>query len=154
MVLDYLYHILLPAEFILAVLVFILLFYINAPYGRFLKKGWGPVLPARLAWIIQELPAFLVILLCFIAFEGWHNPVSWLFLLVWEMHYFHRTFIYPFRMSSGKKHYPALLVLFAIIFNTMNGFINGYFLFHLAQRQSEWLREPQLYAGLMVFLVG
>ena len=109
---------------------------------------------ARWAWFLQEFPAFAVILGCFIYFEAWTNPINWLFIIVWELHYAHRTFVYPFQFGSGGKPYPALLVFFAIIFNSINGFVNGYFLFYLAERDSSWFADPRLYIGLAVFLLG
>ncbi len=148
------YHLLLSVEFIFAAIVFIILFFVSAPYGRFVRRGWGPVMPARWAWILQELPAFSVILLCFIYFEAWDNPMNWVFLLIWESHYFQRTFIYPFQFASGSKPYPALLVIFAIIFNSINGFVNGYFLFHLADYDNSWFTDPRMIMGIIIFAAG
>lgn len=44
----------------LAPLVFGLLFYINAPYGRHIRRGWGPQLDNRLGWFLMESPAVIV----------------------------------------------------------------------------------------------
>ena len=111
-------------------------------------------MPAKWAWFLQEFPAFGVILACFIFFKGWENPINWAFIIIWELHYAHRTFVYPFQFSSGGKDYPALLVLFAVIFNSINGFVNGYFLFNLADRDISWLYDPRFIIGLAVFLIG
>ena len=119
-----------------------------------MRKGWGLTIEARWAWIIQELPAFGTILFCFVYFEAWDNPINLIFLLIWESHYFQRTFIYPFEFGSASKPYPVLLVLFAVIFNLMNGFINGYFLFHLADYELAWIKDPRFLIGLIVFVFG
>ena len=41
----------------LAGVVFFLLFYISAPYGKFLRKGWGPSVRSKWAWMIMEAPS-------------------------------------------------------------------------------------------------
>jgi 3-oxo-5-alpha-steroid 4-dehydrogenase 1 len=65
-----LYIPLLIAEFALGSLVFVALFFVTAPYGRHSQKGWGPVLQARVAWMVMELPAVLVIALFFFFAPG------------------------------------------------------------------------------------
>ncbi|WP_215226401.1 methyltransferase [Echinicola shivajiensis] len=135
-------------------MVFVILFYIKAPYGRFQRPGWGFTIKARWAWILQELPAFLFPLLLFISYRAWDSIPAIIMLIIWEFHYFHRTFIYPFRFGSPNKPYPGLIVLFAIIFNCINGFINGYYLFHLASFSNEWLLSPYFIAGITLFLLG
>ena len=45
--------------FALAVLTFVLLQVLTAPYGRHQRSGWGPTIPNRAAWIIMESPAVL-----------------------------------------------------------------------------------------------
>ena len=45
-----------------AVASFILLQFVTAPYGRHVKKGWGPQISNKLGWIIMEAPSLLIIL--------------------------------------------------------------------------------------------
>ena len=40
-----------------AVVVFILLFFVTAPYGKFLRKGRGPSISSKWAWMIMESPS-------------------------------------------------------------------------------------------------
>ena len=61
---EALYCVTLVAIFAIAGVVFVLLFFISAPYGRYQRRGWGPALPARWAWMIMESPAVFVIALC------------------------------------------------------------------------------------------
>ena len=44
----------------LAVVVFVALFFVTAPYGRHLRAGWGPMLPARLGWMVMEATGVVV----------------------------------------------------------------------------------------------
>ena len=44
----------------LAICVFVILMFINAPYGRHLRDGWGINIPARLGWIAMESPTIIV----------------------------------------------------------------------------------------------
>jgi 3-oxo-5-alpha-steroid 4-dehydrogenase 1 len=70
------------------------------------------------------------------------------------MHYVHRSFIYPFTQSGSNKSYPVALVLMAIIFNCLNGFINGYGVFHIMSYNSDWIKSWQFIAGIVIFLSG
>jgi len=44
-------------ELAASAVVFIIFMKISAPYGRFIRKGWGPGIKARWAWVIMEFPA-------------------------------------------------------------------------------------------------
>jgi len=152
--LNSLYESLLYGEIIAAALVFGLLFRLNAPYGRFHRGGWGPSISARWAWFIQEFPAFATILVIFIVYADSKSIVNWTFLILWEVHYIQRTFVYPFRLGKGSKPYPLLLVLMAVIFNLMNGFVNGYYLFELTSYSAAWLYDPRFITGTILFIAG
>lgn len=136
-----------------AAVVFIILFYISAPYGKFLRKGWGPSISSKWAWMIMELPSPVLMTFFFVSSEK-KTLVPLLFLIIWLAHYLHRTFMYPFTQSGRDKPYPLLLVLMAFFFNCMNGFVNGYGIFHLLVFESSWLLTWQFVTGGLLFLAG
>ncbi len=155
MVPEKIYFILLITEFILAGIVFASLFFIRAPYGRHVRSGWGPRIPARYAWIAMEFPAILVIALIFVIYRETASILSLVFLGMWELHYLYRTFAYPLLMRGGDKGFPALIAFFAFIFNIINGYINGMYLFKLADPVSaSWFYDPRFIIGALLFLSG
>ena len=70
---------------------------LSAPYGRHGRRGWGPMLPAKVAWVSQELPALALPL----ALLGWgrrgcrSDPGSMVLLALFVVHYFQRTLVFP-----------------------------------------------------------
>jgi protein-S-isoprenylcysteine O-methyltransferase Ste14 len=139
--------------FSFAAIVFILLFYISAPYGKFMRKGWGPSVRSKWAWLIMELPSPVLMAFFFITSEQKSLPQI-IFILLWLAHYIHRTLIYPFTQSGRDKSYPFILVCMAFIFNCFNGFINGFGVFHLLSYNSSWLLSWQFIAGCLIFISG
>ena len=59
---ETMYHTLLYAMPVLAVIVFIALFFVKAGYGIFQSRQWGISLPNKVGWVIMECPAFLMML--------------------------------------------------------------------------------------------
>ena len=112
-------------QFLLCPFVLVALLWVTAPYGRHHRSGWGPVLPNRSAWFWMELPAVVVISTLVLSRPEALEPVVWVPLLLWEIHYLYRTLLFPALMRPGKRSFPALLVLFAIAFNVLNGYNNG-----------------------------
>ena len=113
-----LYHALLLLLFAISGVVFAVLGLVTAPYGRHGRRGWGPAVPERLGWVIMEAPASL--LFAWVYFQG---PRAWdavpLFMLVlWQVHYAHRSFVYPLMMRSRPgRGMPVLVMLMAMVFN-------------------------------------
>jgi len=147
---------LLAIEFASAAGVIILLFFINAPYGRFVRKGWGPTVSARYGWMLMEFPAFLMIAWIVLANLDKAGAFGAFFLIIWEAHYFYRVFVYPFIMTSPKKPFPALLVFFAVCFNSVNGAANGLSLVGMGGFYSAngWSMDARLWIGLTLFIAG
>lgn len=137
----------------LAPLVFGLLFYINAPYGRHIRRGWGPQLDNRLGWFLMESPAVLVFGLIMV-FYARLTSVSLVLFLLWQLHYCHRVFVYPLTLKRGKKM-PWLILIMALIFNTTNAYLNAWSIASHATMYSEtWLTSPQFMIGVLVFFCG
>ncbi len=152
---DNLFEPLLYFQLAVSPVILLSLLFISAPYGKHSRGGWGISLPSRVAWIFMELPAVLTILIMFLVSDKEVGMVNLLFLGLWQFHYGYRTFIYPFLIRGSKQNFPILLVLFALVFNGINGYINGYYLFHLYPSYSiDWLTSPQFIIGTIIFLGG
>jgi 3-oxo-5-alpha-steroid 4-dehydrogenase 1 len=150
---NFLYKYSLVLIFSFAVLVFFLLFFVSAPYGKFSRKGWGPSIKSKMAWMIMEFPSPFFMTLFFITSDTKTLPEI-IFLILWLTHYVHRTFIYPFSQSGREKPYPLIVAMMAIFFNCLNGFSNGYGIFHLHSYSSSWLLSWQFISGILIFLTG
>jgi 3-oxo-5-alpha-steroid 4-dehydrogenase 1 len=146
---------LLVAAFVMAAGVFILLFFIAAPYGRHVRKGWGPRINNRLAWVLMEAPSPLFFALFFLTGSNPVTVTSVVFLAMWEGHYLHRAFIYPFSLRGAARHMPVAVVGMGIVFNLMNGYLNGRWLFHFSPGYANgWLIDPRFIAGVALFVTG
>ena len=143
----------LMIQFILCPLVLICLLRVTAPYGRHNKPGWGVNLPNRMAWVLMELPALLVIALLVMASPYGLNPNALIPLCFWLFHYFYRTIIFPALMQPSDKTFPALLVLFAIAFNILNGYNNAIALLRNAELPAPW-SSMHFWTGAIIFAAG
>ncbi|MBK8557496.1 MAG: DUF1295 domain-containing protein [Lewinellaceae bacterium] len=138
----------------IGLLVFVLLLFIKAPYGRHTRTGWGPMIDNRLGWVLMEL-VVLGILLYFV----WHGenaislPIA-VILALFAAHYIHRSLIFPFALHTKGKKMPLLIMLMAVGFNTMNGYLLGWYFGNLANYPSNWLWDPHFLLGLALFLMG
>ncbi len=141
--------------FALAVIVFISLFFLNAPYGRFAKRNWGLTINPKIGWLIMEIPAPLAFLIFFLVSSQALNLVSIIFLILWQAHYIHRSFIYPLTLRGQTKRMTVIVVVFAFIFNILNGYLNGRYLFTLSGGYvNEWMIDPRFLIGLVLFIAG
>lgn len=146
-----LYDISLIFLFFTAPIIFIVLFYFKAPYGRYVQKQWGPLIPNRYGWIMMELPAVLILPYFFYVYQA--STVAYVFLMLWEIHYINRTFIYPFRLNYSKSM-SWIVPISGFFFNTINGFINGVSLTIVHVYETNWLWDPRFIIGVTCFVIG
>lgn len=149
------FHGLLYSWFALSGLVFVLLFFLSAPYGRHSRKGWGFEIPSTVGWVTMEMPAVVIPILCFALSSQKSNPVLIVFLLMWECHYIHRTFIYPFRMRMKGKTMAVSIAIMAFTSNIFIDYLNARWLFTLGPSYDlSWFYDPRFVLGFLCFVVG
>lgn len=137
-----------------ALVTFPALFLVTAPYGRHGKGTWGPTISSRTGWLLMESPSAIVFFALFLLGDR-RDPASIAFLLLWELHYFHRAFVFPFRMRGAEKPMPVLIAAFAFTFTALNGYLNGRWLYAFGPaRDVSWLWDPRFLVGAAVFLAG
>jgi protein-S-isoprenylcysteine O-methyltransferase Ste14 len=153
---DFFFRLILIVSLIVAVIVFPLLFFIAAPYGRYTRKGWGPQLPNWLGWLLMESVSSIVMLVMFIVDGAPRTITLVVFLLMWEAHYIHRAFIYPFSLQDKWKPMPIVVALMGAVFNLDNAYLNGHYLFDLggSRYHVDWLFQLQFILGALLFIVG
>lgn len=130
-------------------LVFLLV--LSAPYGRHVREGWGPTVPNRLGWVLMELPSVFGFAALFAMGAHRAELVPLLLLMVWMIHYVHRTFVFPFRVRTSGKRMPLTIVAMGFAFTAINATINGHQVGHVG---SYVLGEPRLWLGIGVFAIG
>ncbi|MFT7807056.1 3-oxo-5-alpha-steroid 4-dehydrogenase 2-like, partial [Arapaima gigas] len=125
----------------------------QTPYGRYAEKlGSRRFVPAKLAWFLQELPSFLLPVLLVRSSGGKQGIGRMLLLCFFCGHYFHRTFVYS--MLTKGRPLPLRIVVFALIFCSLNGLVQGHYLLHCTVYSDAWLSDVRLAAGVVLFLVG
>jgi 3-oxo-5-alpha-steroid 4-dehydrogenase 1 len=130
------------------------LFFIAAPYGRHVRKGWGHTVGNKLGWVLMEAPAPVSFLVCFIL-GGGAGITGIFFLALWEAHYIHRAFIYPFSLRGAARRMPLSVVSMGFFFNVMNGYLNGRYIYTYSGGYSaSWLADPRFILGAVLFITG
>lgn len=146
---------LLISFWVMAAFTVVNLLFRVAPYGRYQNqsKGWGPEISATVGWIVMEAPASVAPLALFFC-SSRRDTVLFVFALIWQVHYFHRAFIFPFRRRGGGQM-PLVIALLAVVFNLGNAYLNWRFLTELGPRYDvSWLCDPRFVVGTAIFLLG
>ena len=141
---------------IIAVIVFIALYFVTAGYGVFYNKKWGPTVPNKLGWILMESPVFVVMILLCVFSERSSNIVCLIFLILFEIHYFQRSFVFPF-LIRGKSKMPLSVIVMGVVFNVLNAIMQGGWIFYVSPENKyelSWLLSPQFIIGTLIFIVG
>ena len=138
----------------LAVIVFLILIYVKAPYGRHKTKGWGVEISAKKGWIIMEsIPAVLLAVILVLGHN--RNLVVFFFWAIWTAHYVNRAWAWPNRAKLEQKLMPLSVVILAVIFNTINCLLNGIWLFDLSGGyELSWVTDPRFIFGVVIFFFG
>ena len=149
-----LHKFLVITTFALAAMTFVILFRVTAPYGRHIRPGWGPTLSARLGWIVMESPAVLLFAAVYLSGENALTTTPLVLLGMWQFHYVYRTFVFPFRLQAAGKRMPIVIVAMAILFNSLNAYINARWIAHLGSYETAWLLQAPFLLGAACFAIG
>jgi 3-oxo-5-alpha-steroid 4-dehydrogenase 1 len=78
-----------------------------------------------------------------------------LFFCMWEAHYIHRAFIYPLTLRTTVKQMPAMVMCLGILFNSVNAYLNGRYLFSFSEGYgNDWFGDPRFICGFALFIIG
>lgn len=139
----------------LALAVFVALFFWTAPYGRHGRRGWGVTVGDRVGWVLMEAPAALALPLCFALRQRPAVALDWVWLALWESHYLYRAFVYPELRRTARRPMPFSVVAMGALFNGVNGYLNGRYLFTLASPYPlSWLGDARFICGVLLFIGG
>ena len=150
------FQLFLGAMSIIALFVFIALYFVKAGYGMFRTASWGISINNKLAWMLMEAPVFIVMLLLWWNSAQYNSIVPLIFFLLFQLHYFQRAFVFPF-LLKGKSRMPLAIMMMGMLFNLLNGFMQGEWLFYLAPENlymPDWLKTPQFILGVLLFFTG
>jgi len=141
--------------FVVAGVSFYSLFKTAAPYGRYASSGLARTVDNKLGWMIMEIPAVLVFAASFLLGIYTHTLPALVFLVMWEVHYIHRTFIYSFTLRTKDKRMPFAILMSGFFFNIVNSALNGGYLFTISGGYpNEWLKDPRFLTGFILFGIG
>ncbi len=150
------FNIVLIVMTVMAVVVFVSLFFVDAGYGRFYAPQWGPAIDNRLGWMLMEAPVFVAMLLLWWLSDRREDGIRLVFLLLFELHYFHRAFVFPWLMR-GRSKMPLSIIGTAVLFNTLNAYMQGGWLFYVSPvdyYSADWLTSLPFLSGTALFLFG
>ncbi len=148
------YKLFLIVMAVVALVVFVALFFVKAGYGQFFDPKWGPAIPNRLGWFLMEAPIFALMTWLWLSSDRTWEVVPLVFFGIFQTHYLQRAFIFPF-LIRGRSKMPLTVVLMAIVFNTCNALMQGGWIFYFSpEYQLSWLWSWQFIVGAALFFAG
>ncbi|KAB1281336.1 3-oxo-5-alpha-steroid 4-dehydrogenase 1 [Camelus dromedarius] len=134
---------------------YVLLRVVGSPYGRYASPHSAFPVPARAAWVLQELPSLaLPLLACAGAraerLNRWPNCIL---LGMFLIHYAQRTLIFSLLIRGGKPT-PLYSFVLAFVFCTYNGYLQSRYLSQYAVYSDDWVTDPRFLTGFVLWLVG
>jgi 3-oxo-5-alpha-steroid 4-dehydrogenase 1 len=132
----------------------ICLLWIAAPYGRFSTTKWGPVVNNKVGWFIMEATVMIAFALQ-IKFRqfNWATPAT-VMMALFFIHYLHRSLIYPLMIRTKGKKMPVVIMLSAMLFNSVNGSLLGRWFGEFAHYPDNWYTSPFFIIGAILFISG
>ena len=115
----------------------------------------------KVAWVLMEAPAFLFLLYYTVRFAmsgvdtGNSKVVLYIMAGLFLLHYFQRSFIFPLLMR-GKSKMPIAVMLMGLVFNTLNAYMIGGWLYSQAPAgmyDINWLQQAGLIQGNSVLVL-
>ncbi|KAJ2384121.1 hypothetical protein H4S02_004964 [Coemansia sp. RSA 2611] len=135
---------------------------VGSPYGSQTSYRGRLAINGQTAWIIMELVSPTTLLCAYLTYETSIEFMSASNALValWLVHYANRAVVYPLRQPARKPMHIGIM-LSAVVFNTINGYLNGRWLSAFAPAEyhhdlsgfiaTHYLRVP---LGLALFAAG
>jgi protein-S-isoprenylcysteine O-methyltransferase Ste14 len=103
----------------------------------------------------MEAPSPLLMILSFLLGRHPHGAAASVFLALWLCHYFYRAFLFPLLLPATSRPMPLLVLASGALFNVVNAYLNGRWLFSLAEpRALTWLASPEFVVGSGLFFFG
>ena len=92
---DFFYD-LLYVMFLIGLVVFVSLFFVDAGYGKMRSEKWGPAISNKVGWLLMECPVFFVMLYLYFKSFPLYGGVTkqapyWLFFLFFEFYDYARS---------------------------------------------------------------
>ncbi|VFQ97105.1 unnamed protein product [Cuscuta campestris] len=135
--------------------------FITAPFGKHVRPGWGPTLPAPLAWFLMESPTLWLTLLLFPLGKNHFDPIARILISPYLIHYANRTLLYPIRIHPASARlrrpaarFPASVAAMAFAFNVLNAYLQTRWISHYADHAGGALFWCRFGAGSAVFIAG
>lgn len=142
---------------LVGLVIFVTLYHVNAGYGKMRTEKWGPTISNKVGWCMMEVPVFLIMLYFYGLSEVRTDVPYYVFFIFFEIHYFQRSFIFPFLMK-GESQMPIVIMALSMLWNVLNGYIQGFWLFYLAPKYGmyspHWIHSWQFIAGAVLFFTG
>lgn len=86
--------------------------------------------------------------------ERWLRPAPLALFTLWQVHYVHRAFVFPFRTHCGKPMTLLVAAFVALLVTAPYGYLNGRQLSHFGEYPTSWLADPRFLAGCALFIAG
>ncbi|KAG9453868.1 hypothetical protein H6P81_006772 [Aristolochia fimbriata] len=151
------FYLSLLSLYLFAPLTYFPLQFLQAPYGKHFRSGWGPTLPPAVAWALMESPCLIFSLILPPLGRHRAKPLALALIAPYFIHYFHRTLIYPTYLGARRNPapFPLSIALLAFLFNLLNAYVQIRWLSHYAQYGGAgWQFWARVALGAAVFVAG
>lgn len=140
---------------VVAVFVFVALRFVEAGYGYLFDPRFGRPISNKAGWILMESPVFVAMAVLWALSDRRFEAAPLVLFLLFQAHYFHRSFIFPMRLRGNSKM-PLGIVAMGIVFNTLNALMQGGWIFYLAPEgfYADWFTRPMFWIGVAIFFTG